>query len=127
MAGGAGRPNSGDSGEGIGRERVWEGEGAHPRLICHLAQGRGATGGAGSGAGRRPPLEQPLRRVGAVPAACWRAGGSCVGAERGWWARKTEEWGMGTSSATASHGARGRPCRRGGGAFPREERRRPLK
>jgi hypothetical protein len=45
MAGGAGRPNSGDSGEGIGRERVWGGGGAHPRSICHLAQGRGAAGG----------------------------------------------------------------------------------
>jgi hypothetical protein len=39
MAGGAGKPNSGDSGEGIGRERVWGGGGAHPRPICHLARG----------------------------------------------------------------------------------------
>jgi hypothetical protein len=45
MAGSAGRPNSGDSGEGIGRERVWGGGGAHPRPICHLTQGRGAAGG----------------------------------------------------------------------------------
>jgi hypothetical protein len=45
MAGGAGRPNSGDSGEGIGRERVWGGGGAHPRPIFHLAHGRGAAGG----------------------------------------------------------------------------------
>jgi hypothetical protein len=83
MAGSAGRPNSSNSGEGIGQERVWGGGGAHPRPICHLARGRGTGGEAGSGAGRRPPLEQLLRRVGAAPAACGRAEGSRVGAERG--------------------------------------------
>jgi hypothetical protein len=106
---------------------VWGGGGAHPRPICHLARGWGAADEADSGVGRRPPLEQLLPRVGAAPAACGHAEGSRVGAERGWWAWKTEERGVGTSSATASHGARRRPCRQGGAVFPREERQRPLK
>jgi hypothetical protein len=127
MAGDTGRPNSGDSSEGIGREMVWGGGGAHPRPICQFEWGGGAAGGAGSGAGLWPPLEQLLRRAGAAAAVCWRTEGSRVDAERGWWARKTEEWGVGTSSATASHGQWRRPCRQGGGAFPCEERWRPLK
>jgi hypothetical protein len=49
MAGGAGRPNSGDSGEGSGREIVGEGARAHLGLI-----GAGVGGGeTGGGRGRR--------------------------------------------------------------------------
>jgi hypothetical protein len=77
------RPNSGGSGDGVGRGRVWGEVRAHLRPIYKLEWGRGAAGGAGSGTRRWPPWERCSRRRGRLCRAT-RDSGGCGG---GSWCR----------------------------------------
>jgi hypothetical protein len=121
MAGGAGRPNSGDSGEGSGREIVGEGARAHLGLIgARVGVGRPATSAA-DGGGWRLPL-QPASRRGCRSCRAIRGSGGCGGGS--WWrvrARMAVLWHGGGSSPWAAMATRWQlAVQAGAGACVRE-------
>jgi hypothetical protein len=106
----AGRPKSGGSGEGDGRERVWGGGGAHLGSIWAGVGGGEASGGSADGGGRRLPLRPSLRR-GCRP--CWAILGSRGCGRGSWWwgcAQVAVRWRGGGNSPRAAMAARLQPA-----------------
>jgi hypothetical protein len=109
-------PASGGSGQNSGDPPMFqagevEGEGVgltRDRFAC-LVGVEGLPARVGGGARRRRPLERLLQWVERCRLRAGKLRGSRVVVERGWWAQKIVEWGVGQSSATASNGAQRRP------------------
>jgi hypothetical protein len=121
MAGGAGRPNSGDSGEGSGREIVGEGARAHLGLIRAGVGGRETGGERGRRRGQRLPL-RPASRRGCRSCRAIHGSGGC--GRGSWWrvrARMAVRWRGGGSSPWAAMAARWQlAVQAGAGACVRE-------
>jgi hypothetical protein len=117
MAGGAGRPNSGDSGEGSGREIVGEGARAHLGLIgARVGVGRPATSAADGGGLAAAAAASIPARMPVLPSNPWLwrlwwrvvVASACTNGSPVAWRGKLTVGGHGDAVAACGAGRRGR-------------------